>query len=122
MGGTARLVVSYGQQRPRLESVTLTQWVIANMRIFLTLLLANKLLTARDVKEHLAYTVKAMELAGKYEWVSVLKFADEYRQLQATSSFPWSYYSPHLHEVALVPKPLSPACPSSKPAGAPNVP
>ena len=117
-----RLVVAYGQQRPRLESVTLTQWVIANTRIFHTLLFANKLPTPRDVKEYLAYTVKVMELAGKYEWVSVLKFDDEYRQLQATYAFPWSYDSPHLHEVALVPKPLLPARPSSKPAGASNVP
>ena len=122
MGGSARLVVSYGQQRPRLESVTLTQWVIANTRIFHTLLFANKLPTAHDVKEYLAYTVKVMELASKYEWVSVLKFDDEYRQLQATYAFPWSYDSPHLHEVALVPKPLLPARPSSKAAGATNVP
>ena len=44
-----------------------------------------------------------MELAGKYEWVSVLKFDDEYRQLQATYGFPWSHDSHHLHEVTLVP-------------------
>ena len=32
--GGSRLVISYGQQRPRLESVPLSQWVIANTRIF----------------------------------------------------------------------------------------
>ena len=101
--GGSRLVISYGQQRPRLESVTLSQWVVANTRIFHHLLFANKLPTSRDLRDYLAYTVKIMELAGKYEWVSVLKFDDEYRQLQATYSFPWSHDSHHLHEVTLVP-------------------
>ena len=77
--------------------------MIANTRIFHSLLFAGKLPTARDIRDYLAYTVKVMELAGKYEWVSVLKFDDEYRQLQATYSFPWSYDSHHLHEVTLVP-------------------
>ena len=69
--GGSRLVISYGQQRPRLESVSLSQWVIAHTRIFHSLLFAGKLPTARDVRDYLAYTVKVMELAGKYEWVSV---------------------------------------------------
>ena len=71
--GGSRLVISYGQQLPRLESVTLSQWVVANTRIFHNLLFANKLPTSRDLRDYLAYTVKVMELAGKYEWVSVLK-------------------------------------------------
>ena len=93
MGGS-RLVISYGQQRPRLESVTLSQRVVANTRIFHSLLFSHKLPTARDVRDYLAYTVKVMELAGKYEWQSVLKFDDDYRQLQASYSSPWSYDSP----------------------------
>ena len=101
--GGSRLVISYGQQRPRLEGVSLSQWVVANTRIFHHLLFANKLPNSRDIRDYLAYTVKIMELPGKYEWVSVLKFDDEYRQLQATYSFPWSYDSHHLHEVTLVP-------------------
>ena len=35
--------------------------------------------------------------------VSVLTLDDEYRQLQATYSFPWSHDYHHLHEVTLVP-------------------
>ena len=101
--GDSRIFISYGQQRPRLEGVSLSQWVVANTRIFHNLLFANKLPTSHDVRDYLAYTVKIMELAGKYEWVSVLKFDDEYRQLQATYGFPWSHDSHHLHEVTLVP-------------------
>ena len=103
MGGS-RLLISYGQQRPRLESVSLSQWVVANTRIFHSLLFSCKLPTSRDVRDYLAYTVKIMELAGKYEWTSVLKFDDEFRQLQATYGFPWSHDSTHLHQITLVPK------------------
>lgn len=103
MGGS-RLLISYGQQRPRLESVSLSQWVVANTRIFHSLLFSCKLPTSRDVRDYLAYTVKIMELAGKYEWTSVLKFDDEFCQLQATYSFPWSHGSTHLHQITLVPK------------------
>ena len=117
--GGSRLVISYGQHRPRLESVTLSQWVVANTRIFHNLLFANKLPTSRDLRDYLAYTVKIMELAGKYEWVSVLKFDDEYRQLQATYSFPWSHDSHHLHEVTLVPMAKSkPSAPQQSPQNA----
>ena len=38
--GHSRLVLSYGQQRPRLSSVSWQQWVIANTRIFHALLFA----------------------------------------------------------------------------------
>ena len=103
MGGS-RLLISYGQQRPRLESVSLSQWVVANTRIFHSLLFSCKLPTSRDVRDYLAYTVEIVELAGKYEWTSVLKFDDEFRQLQATYSFPWSHDSTHLHQITLVPK------------------
>ncbi len=107
------LVLSHGQQRPRLSNVSWQQWVIANTRIFHALLFSSKVPTLQDIRDYLAYTVKVMELAGKYEWVSVLKFDDEYRQLQATYSLPWSYDSPHLHELILVPraKPRASAAP-----------
>ena len=76
MGGSC-LVISHGQQRPRLENVTLSHWVVANIRIFYTLLFSHELPTARDVRDYLAYAVKVMELAAKYEWQHVLEFDDE---------------------------------------------
>ena len=102
--GVSRLIIAYGQQKPKLESVAMSQWVVANTRIFHTLLFSSKLPTSRDVKDYLAYTVKVMELAGKCEWTSVLKYDDKFRQLQATYALHWSYDSNHLHEVTLVPK------------------
>ena len=102
--GISRLVISYDQRKPRLESVTLSQWVVADTRIFSTLLFAGKLPTARDVKDYLAYTVKVMELGSRYVWESVLKYDDEFRQLQAAYGYPWSYDSHHLLGVTLVSK------------------
>ena len=91
--GISRQVISYGQCKPRLESVTLSQWVVANTSIFSTLLFAGKLSTACNVKDYLACTVKVMELASRYIWESVLKYDDKFHQLQAAYGYPWSYDS-----------------------------
>lgn len=55
-----------------------------------------------------------MELSTRFTWASVFKYDDEFRHLQATYQYPWSYDSPHLHTVLLEPvlahsqtKPLS---------------
>ena len=42
-----------------------------------------------------------MELANKYQWTSVLKYDEEFRNLQAIYGYPWSFDSNHLHETTL---------------------
>ena len=101
--GLTKLMVSYGPKKPKLDSVSLAQWVIGNTRIFFTLLQLGKLPSPTDVQHYLAYTVKIMELSSKFTWASVLKYDDEFRHLQAIYNYPWSYDSPHLHTVLLVP-------------------
>ena len=101
--GSTRLLVSFGSKKPKLESVSLAQWVIGNTRIFHTLLQLGRLLSQADVQHYLAYTVKIMELSTRFSWASVLKHDDEFRHLQATYNYPWSYDSPHLHTVLLEP-------------------
>lgn len=44
-----------------------------------------------------------MELANRFQWVSVLKYDDELRLLQATYDYPWSFDPNHLHTVGLQP-------------------
>ena len=51
--GTTKLVVSYGSKNPKLENVTLAQWVIGNTRIFHTLLQGGKLPSIQDVQHYL---------------------------------------------------------------------
>ena len=63
--GTAKIVVTYGPKKPKLENITLQQWVVANTRIFYTLLLQGKLVSRVDIQNYLAYTVKLMELSSK---------------------------------------------------------
>ena len=43
-GGNTKLVVCYGPKKPRLENISMQQWVVANTRIFYKLLASNKLL------------------------------------------------------------------------------
>lgn len=101
--GLTKLLASYGPKKPKLDSVSLAQWVIGNTRIFFTLLQLGKLPSPTDVQHYLAYTVKVLELSSKFTCASVLKCDDEFRHLQAIYNYPWSYDSPHLHTVLLVP-------------------
>ena len=48
--------------------------------------------------------VKVMELATRFEWLSMLKFNEDFRHLQALYNFPWLYDTYHLHTALLKPK------------------
>jgi len=81
--------------------------VVSNTRIFYNLLASRKLKSHWDIQHYLAYTIKIMELANRFQWVSVLKYDDEFRLLRATYNYPWSFDSNHLHTVLLEPIPKS---------------
>ena len=106
-GSQTTLLLSIGNKKPNLESVTVEQFSIANIRIFYELLTSGRLPTAADIRDYLSYSVKVLELARKYTWESVLKYDDEYRVLQHTYGYPWSKDQSHLHEVVLIPRYLS---------------
>ena len=106
-GGSTRLLVKYGKRKPKLESVTVAQWTVANTRIMHRLISSKQLVSYDDIKSYLAYTVKVMQLCTRYTWVSILRFDDEFRQLQAFYQVPWTYDSNHLHIVHLVPRKMT---------------
>jgi len=108
----------YGPKKPKLDSVSLAQWVISNTRIFHTVVQLGKLPPSADVQHYLAYTVKIMKLSSRFTWASVLRYDDEFRHLQAIYNYPWSYDSPHLHTVIL--EPLSSPTPSKPPSPKPS--
>ena len=81
--GSAKIVVTYGPKKPKLESISIPQWVVANTRIFYTLLSEGKLSTQSAIQDYLAYTVKIMELIARYDWKSILMYDNEFRKLQA---------------------------------------
>ena len=103
-GYTTKLMLSFGGNKVKLESITIEQFNIANLRIFYELLSSNKLPTSDDLRDYLSYSIKVLELARKYTWESVLKYDDEYRILQHTYGYQWSFDNSHLHEVMLIPR------------------
>ena len=68
-------------------------------------MISRKLNSLEDIQNYLAYTVKVMELSHRFQWPSVLKYDDEFRLLQATYGYPWSFDCNHLHTVILEPIP-----------------
>ena len=54
-----------------------------------------------DMLSYMGHMVKVMELAARYEWLSVVKFDDEFRHNQALYNYPWLYESRHLHATLL---------------------
>ena len=99
-----KVYLAIGHKKPKLTSVSIDQYSVANIKIFYELLTSNRLPTLHDIQDYLSYAVKIFEMSRKYTWESVLKYDDEFRVLQHMYSFPWSYDQHHLHEVMLVPR------------------
>lgn len=101
--GNAKIVVTLGSKKRKLETISIQQWVIANIHIFHTLLSEGKLTSQVAIQDHLAYSVKIMELLSRYEWKSILLYNNEFHKLQAVYGFLWRFDSTHLHTVMLQP-------------------
>ena len=79
------------------------QFVIASIRILYHLMESKQIDSYNEIKHCLAYVIKCMELVTRYEWQSVLRYDDEFWQLQALHDVPWVYESYHLYSVKLLP-------------------
>ena len=79
------------------------QFVIASIRILYRLIESKQIDSYNEIKHYLAYVIKCMELATRYEWQLILRYDDEFRQLQALHDIPWVCESHHLHSVKLLP-------------------
>ena len=66
--------------KPKLESLTLSQWSIANLAILYTLVGEGKL-EGNRILDYLSYTTKIYQLTQRYENVSVYFYHTEYRKL-----------------------------------------
>ena len=116
-----RLILESASKKPRLESVTPSQWFGANARIMCDLIQKGSLgLGNSSILNYLAYTDKISQLANRFTWTSVLLFDRQYRQLQAVHKFPWGSDIPHLTTITLKEKmpfsshPAKPAVPSNR--------
>lgn len=101
--GEHQVVIKSGSKKPKLESLSLSQWAIANMAILYRLVNENKLL-GQSLMDYLSYTTKVFQLVQRFSLVSVLLYDREYRKLQAEMGFRWGTDVQHLHTLFLQPR------------------
>ena len=102
--GEQKLVIKSGPKKPRLESLTLSRWSMANLSILYKLVNEGKLLGPR-LMDYLSYTTKVYQLVQRFSLI--LLYDREYRKLQATMNFRWGTNVQHLHTLFLQPRPNS---------------
>ena len=99
-----QIVIKSGS-KPKLDSITISQWSIANLAILYVLVGEGKLV-GQAVLDYLAYTTKIYQLTQRYENTSVYFYDREYRKLQSCHGFRWGCDIPHLQTVQLIPRVL----------------
>ena len=109
-----RQIIVKSGVKPKLETITLSQWSIANLAIMYRLLGEGKL-GDEGVIDYLSYNTKIYQLTQRYENVSVYFYDREYRKLQASHNFRWGTDIPHLHTMQLTPR-----APRNNPRPPPN--
>lgn len=98
-----QLVFRTGPPKPKLESVTVCQWSIANLEI-LNKLIETKDLKHEDMLDYLSYTFKVYQLLNTHDKTSVFQYDREYRSMQGQFGFRWGTDIPHLTTIFLRPK------------------
>lgn len=97
-----RIVVK-SEVKPKLESITLSPWSIANLAL-LHRLLGDGELRDQVIVDYLSYTTKIYQLTQWYENASVYFSDCKYPKLQATHNFRWGTDIPHSHTMQLTPR------------------
>ena len=101
--GDQHLVIKSGPRKPKLESITLSQWSVANLAILYKLVNEGKLV-GPQLMDYLSYTTKVYQLVQRYSLASILLFDREYRKLQGNMNFRWGTDVQHLHTLFLQPR------------------
>lgn len=101
--GDQQLVIKSGPRKPKLESITLSQWSVANLAILYKLVNDGKLVGSH-LMDYLSYSTKVYQLVQRYSLTSILLFDREYRKLQGTMNFRWGTDVQHLHTLFLQPR------------------
>ena len=83
--------------KPKLESVTISDWIAANAKIMDQLIVSSQLNSESDISYYLAYTVKIVESIETFTWPIVIQYDNEYRKRQFQYGFRWGSDSQHLH-------------------------
>ena len=102
--GGVKMVVRNAPRRPKLASVSVEEWCLANTRIMDKLMNSGSLCDPHSIRDYMAYTIKVCEYFRTFDKISVLQYNREYRHLQAQYGFRWGTDTPHLSRVHLKPK------------------
>ena len=101
--GEQQLVIKSGSKKPRLESLTLSQWSIANLAILYQLVNDGKL-AGPSLMDYLSYTTKVYQLVQRFSLPLTLLYDREYRKLHSSMNFHWGTDVQHLHTLFLQPR------------------
>ncbi|CAC5418431.1 TTN [Mytilus coruscus] len=102
-GKWGQLVFKSGPVKPKLESITLCQWSMANISIMYKLLETGAL-NPQNYLDYMSYSKRIYQLITCYDMVSVFFYDREYRCLQHQHKFRWCTDVPHLQTVFLRPR------------------
>lgn len=101
-----QLIFKSGLSKPKLESLSVWQWSVANLAILQKLLQEN-CLGQDQVLDYLSYTTRIYQLFSTHDIKSVYFYDREYRKLQHGHRFRWGTDVPHIQTVFLKPKPMT---------------
>lgn len=90
-----QLVLRSGQKKPKLETLSLSQWSVANLAILHTLV-REKGAGVSEILDYLSHSTRIYQLFSKFQPASVMFYDREYRKAQATQGFRWGTEVPHL--------------------------
>ncbi len=112
------------ESKGQLESVRVTQYMEASLRI-LQLMVAEDKASLSQVMDYAGYIMKIASFAQSFKWESVLRYDYEYRKAQAKLGFHWGADSAYLMQLYLIPStpmPTSTADNAGKPRPGTNLP
>lgn len=88
------------ERRPKLSSLSIQQWSVANLAI-LSKLQEDGKLDATGTLDYLSYSIRMYQLLQRYQPLSVYNYDREYRKAQAQMGFRWGTEISHLQQVHL---------------------
>ena len=94
--GDTKLVIRAKRQKPRVENVTLGQWISANARIMCQLISEDKLSSKESLLDYLQYIQDFGDYAQVCEHSSLMIYDQEFRKKQATKGTSWGTNDIHL--------------------------
>ena len=89
------IIMKNSRHKPKIQEVTLSQWVSANARIMSKLIADGTLSDTRDLLDYMEYTSRVGDLVQTHTVPFVMLFDNKFQQDQAVVGSRWSEYNWH---------------------------